>query len=54
MHLHKKVVVITDASDGIGKAIALRLARDGMRIALVARNQERLPSITVTYHSVLK
>jgi len=52
MHLHKKVVVITDASDGIGKAIALRLARDGMRIALVARNQERLQEVEVACKSL--
>lgn len=35
-------VLITGASNGIGAALAARYARDGVRIALVARNRERL------------
>ena len=34
--------LVTGASDGIGKAYALELAREGFNIALVARNQEKL------------
>jgi short-subunit dehydrogenase len=40
-----KVAVITGASGGIGSAIAQRLAHEGMRIALVARNRERLEAL---------
>jgi 3-oxoacyl-[acyl-carrier protein] reductase len=35
-------VVVTGAGRGIGKAIALRLARDGVRLSLFARGEEAL------------
>jgi NAD(P)-dependent dehydrogenase (short-subunit alcohol dehydrogenase family) len=35
-------VVVTGAGRGIGKAIALRLARDGARLSLLARREEAL------------
>jgi short-subunit dehydrogenase len=38
-------VLLTGASEGIGRALALRLARPGVHIALVARNRERLESL---------
>ncbi len=34
--------IITGGSSGIGKAIALRLARQGANVSLIARGQERL------------
>ena len=37
-----KTAVVTGASSGIGKALALRLAREGAGIALVARREELL------------
>ena len=37
-----KVVVLTGASEGIGRAIALELARQGPRLALAARSRDRL------------
>jgi NAD(P)-dependent dehydrogenase (short-subunit alcohol dehydrogenase family) len=40
--LNKKVVVITGASSGIGKALALKLARSGAVIVGVARGVEKL------------
>jgi len=42
MNLKNKVVVLTGASEGIWEQIALRLAREGVKLALVARNESRL------------
>ena len=40
-----KVVLITGASSGIGKALALRVGREGGTVALVARNREALAEV---------
>jgi NAD(P)-dependent dehydrogenase (short-subunit alcohol dehydrogenase family) len=42
LDLSGKVAVVTGASRGIGRAIALCLSRWGARVALAARNTERL------------
>ena len=36
---------MTGASSGIGRAFALRIARDGARVALVARRAEELEEL---------
>jgi len=42
--LKGKHAIVTGGSRGIGKAIALELAREGVDVALVARSQEQLQS----------
>jgi short-subunit dehydrogenase len=40
-----QVAVITGASSGVGKAIALRLASEGATVCLVGRKRERLEAV---------
>jgi NAD(P)-dependent dehydrogenase (short-subunit alcohol dehydrogenase family) len=47
-----KIAIITGASRGIGRAIALRLAQNGARILLVARNEGALASVAEEISSV--
>lgn len=44
-NLKGKVVAVTGASAGIGKAIAIKLAENGVKVVLGARNIEQLQSI---------
>jgi NADP-dependent 3-hydroxy acid dehydrogenase YdfG len=43
--LQDKVIIITGASSGFGEAIARRCARQGARLALVARSADRLEQL---------
>lgn len=45
MSIDGKIVLVTGAGQGIGRAIALRLAKDGARIAIVDRNDDRMKAV---------
>lgn len=45
MELNNKTVVITGASEGIGKAIALQLAKEQTQLVLIARNRDKLQAV---------
>jgi citronellol/citronellal dehydrogenase len=49
--LHRKTLFITGSSRGIGLAIALRAARDGANIAVVAKTSESHPRLPGTIYS---
>jgi citronellol/citronellal dehydrogenase len=49
--LQGKTLFITGASRGIGLAIALRAARDGANVAVVAKTDEPNPKLPGTVHS---
>jgi citronellol/citronellal dehydrogenase len=49
--LRDKVLFITGASRGIGKAIALRAARDGARVVIAAKTTEPHPKLPGTIHT---
>lgn len=49
--LKNKVAVITGASRGIGKSIALLMAKNGAKVVVSARNQELLDSLVAEVES---
>jgi len=49
--LKDKVVMVTGASEGIGRALAKALAPIGCKLVLTARNQQRLDSLAQTISS---
>lgn len=51
-HLQGKTLFITGASRGIGRAIALRAARDGANVVIVAKTTEPHPKLPGTIFTV--
>jgi citronellol/citronellal dehydrogenase len=49
--LDGKVAIVTGASRGIGKAIALGLAREGAGVIVAARSETERPSVPGTIHA---
>lgn len=51
MLLEGQTALVTGASRGIGRAIARRLARDGARVAVAARDRDRLEGVAADIRS---
>jgi 3-oxoacyl-[acyl-carrier protein] reductase len=49
--LHGKTALVTGASQGIGRACALELARAGARLALAARSEDKLRAVAAEIHA---
>lgn len=45
MHIKGKVALVTGSGQGIGRAIALRLAKEGADIAIVDRNESKMMAV---------
>jgi len=53
-NLAGKTLLITGASRGIGKAIAIRAARDGANIAVAAKTHKKHPVLPGTIHTAVE
>ncbi len=54
MSLEGKTLFITGASRGIGRAIALRAARDGANVAVIGKTDAPNPKLPGTVHDVVR
>lgn len=52
MRVRGRLVLVTGASSGIGRATALRLARDGASVVAAARNAARLESLVDSHAGI--
>lgn len=50
--LSGRVAIITGSGKGIGKGIAIRLAKEGMRVVINARNKDNVNSVTEELQSL--
>ncbi|MBA2654188.1 MAG: SDR family NAD(P)-dependent oxidoreductase [Gammaproteobacteria bacterium] len=42
LHLNRKSALITGASQGIGKEVAMQLAKEGVRVILTSNDEDKL------------
>ena len=52
MRLDRKVAIVTGSSSGIGRAIAIRFAQEGAKVAVTGRNAERLAEVEKTINTL--
>ncbi|MEJ2264086.1 MAG: SDR family NAD(P)-dependent oxidoreductase [Anaerolineales bacterium] len=50
--LQDKIAIVTGASQGIGKATAIELAKNGAHITLISRNKSALEKVADEIHSI--
>ena len=53
-NLANKTIIITGSSRGIGRAMAVRFARDGANIVIAAKSDRPHPKLKGTIHTVAK
>jgi NAD(P)-dependent dehydrogenase (short-subunit alcohol dehydrogenase family) len=51
LELKDKVVIVTGGTQGIGRAAAMRLAKEGARVVIAARGRERLDAVAAEIRS---